>query len=140
MSASPGRRAQQAVIGILGRRRGDEHERPVPGRRLRVASNGGSHSSGPTTSVPGGQARGYSSWGNVATMHSSLRQPALTPVDRREPELDARRVQLVAAASSPRSMSGRGARHSALPDGVRGSRAPIEYGGMPGSSAGGRAG
>ena len=33
-------------------------------------------------------------------------------------------------------MSGPGARHSALPTAVRGRRAPIEYGGIPRSSAG----
>ena len=36
---------------------------------------GGSHITGPTTCTPAGQLRGYSSWGNVATMHSRSLNP-----------------------------------------------------------------
>ncbi|HUJ34525.1 MAG TPA: hypothetical protein VLW51_04905 [Solirubrobacteraceae bacterium] len=40
-----------------------------------TAENGGSHISGPTTCTPAGQRRGYSSWGNVPTMHSRSLNP-----------------------------------------------------------------
>ena len=81
---------------------------------------GGSHMSGPTTCVPAGHARGYSSWGNVATSASASLMPPWTRSSAGRPEPPPRLVELAAAelqavaqqrvGPAPQRAAGRGAR------------------------------
>ena len=72
--------------------------------------------SGPTTCVPAGHARGYSSCGNVATSASASADAAVDALQRRQPEPPARLVELRRGrAASPWRSSGSAPRHSARP-------------------------
>src|SRR4051794_3292165 len=101
-----------------------------------TSAAGGSQSSGPTTCVCGVHARGYSSCGNVATRHSAREIPPWTCPSAGRPSrarvsLSSRRPRSRPPATTPSV-----ARHIARPSAVRGRRAPIEYGGIPGAPRG----
>ena len=64
-----------------------------------TSSYGGSQISGPTTWTCAGQRRGYSSSGNVPTMHSRCAEPAVEALNGPETELPPRVVELVSAST-----------------------------------------
>src|SRR3954447_7370250 len=101
---------------------------------------GGSHISGPTIRTHGSQSRGYSSCGSAPTSVSERDNPVWT--DGNGPSPRRARVSLYSCrpCSSPRATTRSVDRQSAVPNAVRGSRAPIENGGNPGGTIGNRCG
>src|SRR3954454_6371787 len=97
---------------------------------------GGSQRSGPTTWVDDGHARGYSSCGNVATRHSAREIPPCTCASGGSPSRARVSLSSRRPRSRPPAMMPSVARHIRRPAAVRGRRAPIEYGGIPGSPRG----
>ena len=109
---------------------------PEPGGGA-TGDDGGSHSSGPTTRTHDGQSRGYSSCG-------SRRHQRQRPRDARCGRTAAARARAAPGtrctpAARARARARRAGRTRAT-SGVRGSRAPIEYGAKPGGRCGYRCG
>jgi hypothetical protein len=98
--------------------------------------NGCSHISGPVTRTQGSSGRGYSSCGKVATSASSWEIPPCTWSSGGSPTRPRESFSCSRPCSSPPFRSGSHCCHIQRPAPVRGSRAPIEYGGKPGEGVG----
>jgi hypothetical protein len=83
--------------------------------------------SGPVTRIPGQPAgRGYSSWGNVATIASSREIPPCTSESAGSPTRSRAPFSSTRPCSSPVITSGRTKLQKRRPSAVRGYTAPIE--------------
>ena len=108
---------------------------PSPGGGA-TCSPGGSHISGPTTRSHGSQRRGYSSCGSVPISVSARESPLWRPGSGGSPSRARQSLYSRRPCSSPFATTPSKRRHSQAPAGVRGSRAPSEYGGKPGADHG----